>query len=176
MTDQVRTRYELRQVQSNSMPWQRAPGKQVLWIGCSDSDYDELETLGLQADQVLEYRNLGNMVIDDLSCQTTLGYALELLKIRDIVVCGHYGCHIVQGKPNPCVPEPWSRTLDMVRSAHNHALDQTSGQERDRAMVELNILGQVQSLSQAHDHDVQVFGVVYDRASKTGYQITEAGC
>ncbi|PYH40786.1 putative carbonate dehydratase [Aspergillus saccharolyticus JOP 1030-1] len=176
MQDQLRTRYELHQVQSGSMPWQQSKGKQVLWIGCSDSDYDELETLGLQPDQVLEYRNLGNMVTDDLSCRATLGYALEQLKIREIVVCGHYGCHIVQGSPNPGLPEPWSKNLDVVRSQHTHRLDQVSGQERDRTMVELNILGQVQNLSQAQNHEVKVFGLVYDRASKTGYQITEAAC
>ncbi|RAL15922.1 putative carbonate dehydratase [Aspergillus homomorphus CBS 101889] len=183
MKSQPGTRYEICQVQSGSVPWGQSSGKQVLWIGCSDSDYDELETLGLQSDQVLEYRNLGNMVVDDLSCKTTLGYALDQLKIRDIVVCGHYGCHIVQGTPNPGLPEPWSRNLDEIRCTHNHTLDRTTGPARDRAMVELNILGQMQSLSRAHpaidpahDGEIKVFGMVYDRASKTGYQIREASC
>jgi carbonic anhydrase len=124
MGEHILDRYQLQPLRSDSVPWRRQPGQQVLWIGCSDSGCDELESLGLPSDEVFEYRSLGNMMVDDLSCNTALRYALDSLKvsslflgegatnisqIRNIVICGHYGCHIASGEVETTLQKPWSR-------------------------------------------------------------------
>lgn len=79
---QLLDKYQLQPLSLDSVPWRRQPGQQVLWIGCSDSGCDELQSSGLPADEIFEYRSLGNMMVDDLSCKATLGYALDSLKVR----------------------------------------------------------------------------------------------
>ncbi|GFF24913.1 putative carbonate dehydratase [Aspergillus udagawae] len=181
MGEHIVDRYQLQPLRSDSVPWRRQPGQQVLWIGCSDSGCDELESLGLPSDEVFEYRSLGNMMVDDLSCNTALRYALDSLKIRNIVICGHYGCHIANGEVETTLQKPWSSILDTLRSTHHHTLDSLTGNERDRAVVELNVMEQVHSLSQCPEaaealqkDQLNIWGMVYDKASKTGYQLVEA--
>ncbi|KAH1759338.1 hypothetical protein KXX41_005958 [Aspergillus fumigatus] len=178
---QLLDKYQLQPLSLDSVPWRRQPGQQVLWIGCSDSGCDELQSSGLPADEIFEYRSLGNMMVDDLSCKATLGYALDSLKIRNIVICGHYGCHIASGEVNAGLQKPWSSVLDTLRSTHRRTLDSLTGTERDRALVELNVLEQVHSLRQSAEaaealqkQQLNIWGMVYDKATKRGYQLIEA--
>jgi carbonic anhydrase len=84
---------------SDLIPRTSPPRQQVLWIGCSDSGFEETTVLDLAPDETIVLRNIGNMVLeDDLSCASMLEYAVRVLRVRHIVVCGHYGCGIVSGR------------------------------------------------------------------------------
>lgn len=174
-------RYERQPLSSDTKLWRRQPGQQILWIGCSDSSCNETDMLEIPRDEVFEYRNLGNILVDDLSWNTTLRYSISSLNIRNIVICGHYGCHIVQSTPNPGLMNPWSGVLDHIRSTHQCTLNNVTEKERDRTLVELNVLEQIHSVSRvpeiadAVQHDaLKIYGVVYDTTSKAGYHLIEA--
>jgi carbonic anhydrase len=97
-------------VQADFIPSLRHPTRQILWIGCSDSGFQETTILDLLPDEMLVHRNLGNMIIDgDLSCRTTVKHAVSDLNVRHIVVCGHFGCGIVKTASRDGLKGPWSR-------------------------------------------------------------------
>ncbi|EAW12034.1 putative carbonate dehydratase [Aspergillus clavatus NRRL 1] len=172
--------YERRPLNTSSLPWRRQPGQQILWIGCSDSGCNEPENLGASRDEVFEYRNLGNILVDDLSWNTTLRYAIASLKIRDIVICGHYGCEIVKSTPNTGLSGPWSSILDRLRSTYHSTLDGVSEKEQNRTLVELNVLEQKRAMSRVPEiaeaveqSDLKIHSVVHDAAARSGYQLIE---
>ncbi|KAF2429291.1 carbonic anhydrase [Tothia fuscella] len=83
---------------------------QVLWIGCSCSSPSDMRALELDPKDFIAHRNIGNIVSNtDLSTQSSLEYALQILKVKHIVVCGHYNCMFVSSEPNDDVPEKWLR-------------------------------------------------------------------
>ena len=102
--------YATRTIGANFIPRPKQPEKQILWIGCSDSDCKETTILDFLPDEMLEHRNLGNMIIDgDLSCETSVKHAVVDLRVKHIVVCGHYGCGIVKATSRNGLPGPWLR-------------------------------------------------------------------
>lgn len=83
---------------------------QVLWIGCSDSSFDEIAALDLGADETIVLRNIGNMFLDDgPTCMSTAQYALDIVQVNHVVVCGHYGCGLVKASSNVGLGDPWRR-------------------------------------------------------------------
>jgi len=83
---------------------------QVLWIGCSDSSFDEIAALDLRADETIVLRNIGNMFLDDgPTCMSTAQYALDMLQVNHVIVCGHYGCGLVKASSNAGLGDPWRR-------------------------------------------------------------------
>ena len=125
---------------------QQAP--EYLWIGCSDSRVPASEILGILPGEVFVHRNLANMVHQtDISCLSVLQYGIEFLRVRHIIVCGHYGCGGVQAAleahPHGLV-DNWLRGIHGVYRKHRRVLDALPDHDtRLRALCEYNVREQV---------------------------------
>ncbi len=124
---------------------QQAP--QFLWIGCADSRVPANEIVGLLPGEIFVHRNVANVVVHtDLNCLSVIQYAVEVLQVRTIIVCGHYGCGGVQAamRAEPLgLIDNWLRHIKDVYEAHRDALDALPDAERRAALLcELNVLHQ----------------------------------
>lgn len=181
--DELRlSNYAIKPVDADFIPSLQPPGKQILWIGCSDSSFRETTVLNLLPDEMLEHRNLGNMIIDgDLSCETTVKHAVVDLQVKHIIVCGHYGCGIVRATSRDGLKGPWLSKLDSLHAMHQRDIDQLPSVERDRSFVVLNILEQLRSLRKFPEvadamrrGQLHIHGIVYDPVSGKALSVTEA--
>ena len=128
---------------------QQAP--EYLWIGCSDSRVPANEIVGLLPGELFVHRNVANAVIHtDMNCQSVIQYAVEYLKVKHIIVCGHYGCGGVKAAMEDKrlgLIDNWLRHLRDVYQKHYHALtdieDETQRWDR---LCELNVIEQVQNV------------------------------
>src|SRR5215831_19959143 len=104
-----------------------------LWIGCADSRVPANEIVGLAPGELFVHRNVANVVApDDPNCTAVLQYAVEVLRIRDVIVCGHYGCGGVEaalGQPLHGPLERWLQHVRDVRAAHADALSRLPDDE-----------------------------------------------
>lgn len=125
---------------------------QVLWIGCSDSRVPANEVTRTKPGDIFVHRNIANMVIhSDMNLLSVLDYAVNALKVRHVIVCGHYGCGGVKaamGNSQNGIVDNWLRHIKDVYRLHAEELDGIEDDERrfDR-LVELNIMEQVFDLS-----------------------------
>jgi len=124
-----------------------------LWIGCSDSRVPANEIVGLLPGELFVHRNVANLVVHtDLNCLTVMQFAMDILKVRHIIVCGHYGCSGVQAAlrgERIGLSDNWLRHLDDVRQKHRHQLDgiDDPASAADR-LCELNVIEQVANVCQ----------------------------
>ena len=123
-----------------------------LWIGCSDSRVPANEIVGMDPGELFVHRNIANLVRpDDANCLSVLQYAVDTLKISDVIVCGHYGCGGIQTALGPDAPAPlgeWLaplRALGASRAAELGALPDDTA--RSRRLCELSVVEQVRGLS-----------------------------
>jgi carbonic anhydrase len=119
-----------------------------LWIGCADSRVPANEIVGLAPGELFVHRNVANVVApDDTNCVAVIQYAVEVLAIRHIIVCGHYGCGGVEaalGGPLHGPIDRWLQHVRDVRSVHAAELGQIDDPEaRWRRLCELNVAEQV---------------------------------
>ncbi len=124
---------------------------EYLWIGCADSRVPANEIVGLAPGELFVHRNVANVVAaDDINCLSVLQYAVEVLKVGHVIVCGHYGCGGVQVALEGSMPPPLDRWLDHVRAvrrAHADELDAIPDRsDRWRRLCELNVVAQVNTL------------------------------
>lgn len=123
-----------------------------LWIGCSDSRVPANEITGTEPGEVFVQRNIANMVIHtDLNLLSVLQYAVEVLEVKNIIVCGHYGCGGVKaamGHHNLGIINKWLRNIKDVYRFHREELDAIEDMDKraDR-LVELNVKEQVMNLA-----------------------------
>lgn len=126
---------------------------QYLWIGCADSRVPANQIVDLMPGDVFVHRNVANVVVHtDLNCLSVLQYAVEVLKVTDVIVCGHYGCGGVQAALNNGrfgLIDNWLRHVQDVKHKHSTALDALPD---DRArldrLCELNVIEQVVNVCQ----------------------------
>jgi carbonic anhydrase len=115
-----------------------------LWIGCSDSRVPANEIVGLLPGDLFVHRNVANIVVHtDLNCLSVIQYAVEALKVRHIIVCGHYGCGGViaalRGQELGLI-DNWLRHVQDVREKHRPALDSLATEDlRHDRLCELNV-------------------------------------
>lgn len=132
-----------------------AKGQQpeFLWIGCADSRVPAEEITGTQPGQLFVHRNIANLIIHtDFNMLSVLQYAVEVLKVKHVIICGHYGCGGVQNalsNKHLGLINKWLRHIKDVYRLHERELDTIFDPERklDR-MVELNVIEQVTNLAE----------------------------
>jgi carbonic anhydrase len=150
---------------------------EYLWIGCSDSRVPANEIIGAPPGEVFVHRNIANMVIhSDMSMLSVLDYAVNVLKVKHVIVCGHYGCGGVQtAMTNKHVGliDNWIRHIkDVYRFHHNELNAIENDKARFDRFVELNAIEQVMDLAKTsivqeawqRGQDLHLHGWVYDVA------------
>jgi carbonic anhydrase len=119
-----------------------------LWIGCSDSRVPANDIVGLLPGELFVHRNVANLVVHtDLNCLSVMQFAVDILKVRHIIVCGHYGCSGVQAalrRERLGLSDNWLRHVQDVRQKHEKVLASTGDDSKasDR-LCELNVIEQV---------------------------------
>ena len=148
---------------------------EYLWIGCSDSRVPANQITGTSPGDIFVHRNIANMVIhSDMNMLSVLSYAVEVLKVKHIIVCGHYGCGgVLAAMENKQLGliDNWLRHIKDVYRLHFKELDAISN-KKDRAdrLVELNVIEQVQDLGKTsivqnawkREQPLHIHGWVYD--------------
>ena len=124
-----------------------------LWIGCSDSRVPANEIVGLMPGELFVHRNVANLVVHtDLNCLSVMQFAVEILKVRHVIVCGHYGCSGVSAalrRERLGLSDNWLRHVQDVRQKHESHLAATSNeQEACDRLCELNVVEQVANVCQ----------------------------
>jgi carbonic anhydrase len=152
---------------------QQAP--EYLWIGCSDSRVPANQIVGLPPGEMFVHRNVANVVVHaDLNCLSVIQFAVEVLGVEHIIVCGHYGCGGVLAALRDDklgLVDNWLRHVQDVRWKHQGELDglPTEGQRHHR-LCELNVVEQVVNVSKttvvqdawARGQPLEVHGWIYD--------------
>lgn len=158
-----------------------AKGQQpeILWIGCSDSRVPANEVTNTRPGEVFVHRNIANICVhSDMNMLSVLDYAVNVLKVKHVIVAGHYGCGGVAaaiGKKQFGLIDNWLRNIKDVYRLHSHELDRITDEEaRINRLVELNVTEQVYNVCKTTiiqnawktRTDLQVHGWVIDL--KTG--------
>ncbi|HEX4826539.1 MAG TPA: carbonate dehydratase [Candidatus Polarisedimenticolaceae bacterium] len=155
-----------------SLAQQQAP--EHLWIGCADSRVPANEIVGLAPGEMFVHRNIANVVVHtDLNCLSVLQYALDVLHVKHVIVCGHYGCGGVLAALRDTavgLADNWIRHVQDVRDKHASALKVLDGEgARHDKLCELNVIEQVHNVAQttvmrdvwARGQKVTIYGLIY---------------
>ena len=120
---------------------------EYLWIGCSDSRVPANQITGLQPGEVFVHRNVANVVVHtDLNCLSVMQFAVDVLKVKHIIVCGHYGCGGVRAAltgERLGLIDNWLRHIQDVRDKHAALLAPLGGEAAANRLCELNVIEQV---------------------------------
>jgi carbonic anhydrase len=152
---------------------QQAP--EYLWIGCSDSRVPANQIVGLAPGELFVHRNVANVVVhSDLNCLSVLQFAVDVLKVKHVIVCGHYGCGGVRAALEGAklgLIDNWLRHVQDVGAKHRAQLEALAN-ERDRCdrLCELNVVEQAVSVADTtvvrdawrRGQELWVHGWVYD--------------
>ena len=122
-----------------------------MWIGCSDSRVPANQITGLEPGEVFVHRNVANVVVhSDLNALSAIQFAVERLKVQDIMVVGHYGCSGVQAALEGArigLADNWLRHIQDVRHRHRQLLDSLPETVRAQALCDINVIEQVVNVS-----------------------------
>jgi len=156
-----------------SLSEQQSP--EYLWIGCSDSRVPANELLGMQPGEVFVHRNIANQVIHtDLNCLSVLQFAVDVLKVKHIIVCGHYGCggiHAALEDKEHGLIDNWLRHIKVVYRFHEDKMAQVKeSPARENLLSELNVIEQVANVSNTtilknawkNGQEVTIHGFIYN--------------
>ena len=155
----------LRQLFDNNRAWARRlegrdPGffetlsrqqfPRYLWIGCADSRVPANEIVGLLPGELFVHRNVANVVVHtDLNCLSVLQYAVDVLRVEHVIVCGHYGCGGIRAayeRASLGLIDNWLRHVQDVQDRHAAALERLPSEEAIDRLCELNVLEQVRNV------------------------------
>ena len=136
-----------------SLSEQQSP--KYLWIGCSDSRVPANEIVGLRPGELFVHRNVANVVAHtDLNCLAVLQYAVDVLKVEHVIVCGHYGCGGVRAaylRSSLGLIDNWLRHVQDVHSKHDaHVAMMSDTAQRIDRLCELNVIEQVANVCQTY--------------------------
>jgi carbonic anhydrase len=127
----------------------RQQSPRYLWIGCADSRVPANEIVGLLPGELFVHRNIANLVVHtDLNCLSVLQFAVDILKVRDIIVCGHYGCTGVRAalrRDRIGLSDNWLRHVQDVHQRHQERFMGAGSEAADR-LCELNVIEQVSNV------------------------------
>ena len=147
---------------------------EFLWIGCSDSRVPANEIVGLDPGELFVHRNVANVVVHtDLNCLSVLQFAVDVLKVKHVIVCGHYGCGGIRAsleKDAHGLIDNWLRHVQDVAREHEATLNAIANFDaRVDRLCELNVTDQVHNVARTtvvqdawrRGHVVQLHGWVY---------------
>ncbi|MFC5509720.1 carbonate dehydratase [Massilia jejuensis] len=133
-----------------SLAAQQAP--EYLWIGCSDSRVPANELLGMAPGELFVHRNIANVIVhSDLNALSVLQFAIDVLKVKHVIVCGHYGCsgvHAALTGTRVGLADNWLGHVRDVRDKHGKYLGNVAGAPATNRLVELNVAEQVINVAQ----------------------------
>jgi carbonic anhydrase len=145
-----------------------------LWIGCSDSRVPANEIVGLLPGELFVHRNVANIVVHtDLNCLSVMQFAVDILKVKHVIVCGHYGCSGVRAvlrRDRIGLSDNWLRHVEDVREKHEKRLaNKGGGSKALDQLCELNVIEQVVNVCQTtivrdaweRSQDLTVHGWIY---------------
>lgn len=148
---------------------------EFLWVGCADSRVPANVITGTRPGDIFVHRNIANVVVHtDLNCMSVLNYAVEVLKVKHIIVCGHYGCGGINAaltnKDHGLVVNKWLRNIKEVYSKHTKELEAIEDMElKANRLTELNVIESVYNLAKTvtvqdawKKHTLHIHGWVYD--------------
>jgi carbonic anhydrase len=150
---------------------QQAP--EFLWIGCSDSRVPANQITGLMPGEVFVHRNVANVVMQtDLNCMSVVEFAIHQLKVKHVIVCGHYGCAGVRAAmehKTVGAVDHWLSGIRELWDEHREELEKLATADAAARLCELNVLAQVRSLCRStvmkdawgRDQDVKIHGWIY---------------
>ena len=146
-----------------------------LWIGCADSRVPANEIVGLLPGELFVHRNVANVVVHtDLNCLSVLQYAVDVLDVENVIVCGHYGCGGVQAalrNSRMGLIDNWLRHVQDVAREHDTELQRLADEsQRVNRLCELNVIAQVLHVAEttvmqdawARGKKVEIHGWIYD--------------
>ena len=123
---------------------------EYLWIGCSDSRVPANEIVGLLPGELFVHRNVANVVVHtDHNCLSVMQYAIDVLKVKHIMVVGHYGCGGVQAVLNDAkfgLIDNWLRHVGDVKEKYIAKIDALAEKDRLNSLIELNVIEQVRNV------------------------------
>lgn len=146
---------------------------EYLWIGCADSRVPANEIVRLLPGEIFVHRNVANVVVHtDLNCLSCIQYAVEVLRVKHIIVCGHYGCGGVKAaleNQKLGLIDNWLRHVQDVQHKHSIQLNALSPEQKLARLCELNVIEQVMNVTQTtvvrgawdREQDLTVHGWVY---------------
>ena len=152
----------------------RQQSPEYLWIGCSDSRVPANQVVGLLPGELFVHRNVANVVVHtDLNCLSVIQFAIDVLRVKHIIVCGHYGCGgvlAVLRKERLGLVDNWLRHVWDVEEKHQTLLAAAGDEARQgNRLCELNVIEQVMNVCQttvvqeawARGQDLAVHGLIY---------------
>ncbi|OZG73830.1 carbonate dehydratase [Hahella sp. CCB-MM4] len=149
---------------------------EYLWIGCSDSRVPANEIVGMAPGELFVHRNIANVVNHtDFNCLSVMQFAVEVLQVKHIIVCGHYGCGGVRAALSHDefgFVDNWLRAIKEIYIKYQGDLDQLDEKSRVRRLCELNVMEQTINLAKTkcvqrawdHGQDLKIHGWIYDIA------------
>jgi len=147
-----------------------------LWIGCSDSRVPANQITGLAPGEIFVHRNIANLVHHtDFNCLSVLQFALQVLKVEHVIVCGHYGCSGIRaamGSESQGFVDNWLRHVKDVQMIHRRAIDSLDESLRYSSLTEWNVIHQVLHVAESSfvsqawkiEQPVTIHGWVYSLA------------
>lgn len=154
------------------LAWQQRP--RYLWIGCSDSRVPANQIVDLLPGELFVHRNVANLVVHtDLNCLSVIQYAVEVLGVQHIIVCGHYGCSGVLAaleRRRHGLIDNWLRHIHDVEEKHQNELEGLPWATRHARLCELNVIEQTLNVGQSsivedawgRGQDLTIHGWIYD--------------
>jgi carbonic anhydrase len=153
----------------------RQQSPQFLWIGCSDSRVPANQIVGLLPGEMFVHRNVANLVSHtDFNCLATIQFAVDVLRVEHVIVCGHYGCGGVRAAlrdERMGLIDNWLRRIQDVQARHRAELDALPTEDRrHERLCELNVLAQMENVGQttivrdawARGVELSLHGWIYD--------------
>lgn len=150
---------------------------EYLWIGCSDSRVPANQVVGLDPGELFVHRNIANIVLHtDFNCLSVLQFAVEVLKVKHVIVCGHYGCGGIKAALDTQefgLVDNWLRHIKDIYIKYKNEIDCLRfEQQRVNRLCELNVIEQVNNLSKTKivqhawekGQDLSIHGVIYSIA------------
>lgn len=145
-----------------------------LWIGCSDSRVPATQIVNLPPGEVFVHRNIANVVVhNDTNCLSVIQFAVEVLKVKHIIVCGHYGCGgvkaAVEDQDHGLIND-WLQHIKVVKQKYLTQLEDLTAEQKNHKMCELNVIEQVKHVSETaavqnawnNGAELSIHGWIYD--------------